>query len=83
MSTPTETLAPGESTRSLSVMGFGIFVALSLPLVMAALMGEWIDAGSWLIPLALPAAVSFYPLLLRPPHGEAARQAADISRYDV
>jgi hypothetical protein len=83
MSTSTATVVPGESTRSFSIVGFGIFVALSLPLVMAALMGEWIDAGSWLIPLALPAGLSFYPLLLKPPHGEAARQAADISRHDV
>ena len=83
MSTSTETRAPGGSTSSLAVLSFGIFIILALPLVMAALMGEWIDAGSWLIPLALPTAVSFYPLLTASPTGEAARQAADISRYDV
>lgn len=83
-STPTVPLAPSRGTPgSLWAFAFGIFATFSLPLILAALAGHRLDPGAWLMPLVFPVSLAFYSLMIKAPEGEAARQAADVSRWQV
>lgn len=68
--------------HSMVALGFGVFISVTAPVMMSAMLGERIDTAQWLNPLALPAAIAFF-VMNKAPDSEADRQAADISRWEV
>lgn len=83
-SAPTVPLASSSGMPStIWAVAFGSFTTFSLPLILAAMAGHPVDSGAWLMPLVLPVSLAFYSLMIKAPEGEAARQAADVSRWQV
>jgi hypothetical protein len=80
---PTYLTMIARRSRVLPLIGFAAFVAIALPLAICTCSGVWIDSLLWTVPFVAPLVLSVFRLGVRGPESEAARQAADISRWDV
>ena len=69
-------------TVTYSFLAFAVF---SMLLATGALLGEHVDAVTWTLPVAIPVMLGVldWMFLARPVLSEAARQRADISRWEV
>jgi heme exporter protein D len=80
---PVQTAHSGTG-HFLAMGGFAAFIAFMFPMVVCSIAGCPVDTVFWTVPLLFPAATEMLRRLVTPIRSdEAARQAADISRWDV
>lgn len=81
--TPARAILAGRG-RTLTMVGFAVFAAFMLPLVICAIGGSRINAVLWVIPFVIPFGLEILRRMSLPAlTAEEARQAADISRWEV
>lgn len=72
-----------SGSRTLMMIGFTGFVVGAFPLVVCALAGVQVNAVHWVFPFVIPGVLELYRRWAYSMTPEQARQAADISRWEV